>query len=72
MRECPNFIALHPLDLHAAHLFVVEGGARVGRLQPVLMDTSYIREIARMDEPSQGMDRIRTRFSRGILFMPIM
>jgi len=33
-----------------------------------LIETS--REIERMDEPSQSMERMCTRLSRGSLFMP--
>jgi hypothetical protein len=35
----------------------------------VLIDTSTTRLIDRMEEPSQSMLRIWTRFARGSLFM---
>src|SRR5579863_471755 len=35
----------------------------------VLIDTSVTREIDRMDDPSQSMERIWTRFSTGSLFI---
>jgi hypothetical protein len=38
----------------------------------VLIDTSAIREIERADEPSTSMLRIRTRFERGGLMMPLL
>jgi hypothetical protein len=41
-------------------------------LDTVLIDTSHTLEIDRMDDPSQSMERIWTRFSRGNLFMPLI
>ena len=35
----------------------------------VLIDTSHTREIDRMDDPSQSMERIWTRVSSGNLFI---
>jgi hypothetical protein len=41
--------------------------ASTGSLKAILMDTSYIREIARMDEPSKSITEFDlARFSRGV------
>ena len=45
--------------------------ASTSSLDTVLIDTSATREIDRMDDPSQSMERIWTRVSRGSLFMPL-
>jgi hypothetical protein len=38
----------------------------------VLIDTSHTREINRMDDPSQSIERIWARLAGGSLFMPIV
>ena len=45
--------------------------ASISSLVTVLIDTSVTRLIARIDDPSQSIDRIWTRFSGGSLFIPI-
>src|SRR5262249_560276 len=46
--------------------------ASTSSFETVLIDTSATREIDRMDDPSQSMERIWTRFERGSLFMPLL
>lgn len=44
--------------------------ASTSSFDTVLIDTSHTREIDRMDDLSQSMERIWTRFARGNLLMP--
>ena len=74
--ERPDFVALNALGLHVADFASWRSAqnlpASTSSLETVLIDTSATREIDRMDDPSQSMERIWTRFARGSLFMPLI
>jgi hypothetical protein len=45
--------------------------ASISSWETVLIDTPVIRETERMLDPSQSIERIWTRVSKGSLFMPL-
>jgi hypothetical protein len=57
-------------------MLIVIGPARFTginqELGDVLSDAPVIRSIARMDEPSQSIERIWARLATGSLFMPAL